>query len=149
MFVSYQQGAIVPFEKSQGIKRIVVTDDGTVAVHAECPDHGWWLMTADSYDQGPAGVTIDELRARITAVRAAVAATGLPKDNITAFALAVVGLDSAGWDGFDANAFHKGVIGLSPHLVADADGDTTTEYDPKGFRVRGVSLARLPAEFTR
>lgn len=148
MFVKYQQGAVVPFE-NQDIKQIVVTDNGTVAVYAECPDHGRWFVTANSDDQGPAGVTIDEMRARVETLRAAVTAKGLPKDNLTAFALAVVGLDSAGGHDFDANAFHRGVMGLSPHLVANVEKGTTTTYDPDGSRVNGVPLQRLPPEFTR
>ena len=97
------------FEDYAGAKRVFVTDNGKVVVIGTTEDEGWWMQTADEYDQGPAGVTMEELRERVAVVQSAIVSSGLPKDNITAFALAVVGLDSAGWaDGFNANDFHKG-----------------------------------------
>ena len=96
MFIGYRQGVVVPFEINYGEKRIVVTDNGKVVVVGMAEDDGWWMQTADDYDQGPAGVTIDELRARVAAVHAAIASHGLPNDNITALAAAGVGLDSVG-----------------------------------------------------
>ena len=130
---------LVPFESNPGEKRIFVTDNGKVVVVATLED-GWWMQTVDEYDQGPAGVTIEELRARVAAVRAAIASHGLPNDNITALAAAVVGLDSAGWDDFNAVDFHKGVVAISTCILADAGRGTTIVYQADGTRIREVAM---------
>ena len=130
---------VVPFENNNGEKRVFVTDNGKVAVVGTLED-GWWMQTVDEYDQGPAGVTIEELRARVAAVRAAIASHGLPNDNITALAAAVVGLDSAGWDDFNAVDFHKGVVAISTCILADAGRGTTTVYQADGTRIREVAM---------
>jgi hypothetical protein len=142
MFIGYRQGAVVAFEDYAGDKRVLVTDNGKVAVVGKDQDEGWWIQTADDYDQGPAGVTMDELRSRVAVVRAAINASGVPRDNITAFAVALVGLDSAGWaHSFNAMDFHKGVVGLSPHVLADEERGTTTTYDDSGIRTCDVTLS--------
>ena len=140
MFIGYRQGVVVPFEINYGEKRIVVTDNGKVVVVGMVEDGGWWMQTADDYEQGPAGVTMEALRARVEAVRAAIASSGLPNDNITAFAAAVVGLDSAGWDDFNAVDFHKGVAAISTCILADAGRGTTTVYQADGTRIREVAM---------
>jgi hypothetical protein len=142
MFIGYRQGAIVAFEDYAGAKRVFVTDNGKVAVVGMMEDQGWWMQTPDDYDQGSAGVTLEELRSRVGTVQSAIEACGLPKDNITALAVAIVGLDSAGWaDGFNANDFHKGVIGLSPHVLTNEERGTTTIYGPNGVRMCDVALS--------
>jgi hypothetical protein len=140
MFMGYRQGAIVPFENNYGEKRVLVTDSGKIAVVGTLGDNGWWMQTVDDYDQGPAGVTMEALRARVVAVREAIASSGLPHDNITALAAAVAGLDSAGWDDFNAIDFHKGVAAISTYILADREAGTTTVYQADGTRKRDVAM---------